>query len=387
MTVTPVAAVPTRRDRKARVAVAVTFGAHGVAAGSWAGRIPWVKDVRHLSPAGLGVALMGAAVGGLLAAPLAAMLISRFGSRAVTRGMGLAMAASLPLVAFAPVLPVIFGALLLFGATASILDVSMNANGVVVQEHYGRSIMSGLHGMWSIGGLTGSVIAGLAAGAGMGAPVHLLLVGAALLVINAVSGVWLTPAPRSAVGKVFARPDRVLLLLGAVIFFGLFAEAAAADWSAVYLHTTAHASQRVAAWGYAAFSLAMAGGRLMGDRLVGWIGSARLVRGAALIGAVGLALGLLVPVTPVVIISFAVLGLGMATVVPLTFSAAGSTPGHDPGTAVAAVATVGYGGWMLAPPVIGFVAQGTSLTFALALVAVITALIAVPAGALRASGS
>jgi predicted MFS family arabinose efflux permease len=367
--------------------VAVTFGVHGVAAGSWAGRIPWVKDVRHLSSAGLGVALMGAAVGGLLAAPLAAVLISRFGSRAVTRGMGLAMAASLPLVAFAPVLPVIFGALLLFGATASILDVSMNANGVVVQEHYGRSIMSGLHGIWSIGGLTGSVIAGLAAGAGMGAPAHLLMVGVALFVISAVSGVWLTPAPRSAVGKVFARPDRVLLLLGAVIFFGLFAEAAAADWSAVYLHTTAHASQSVAAWGYAAFSLAMAGGRLMGDRLVEWIGSARLVRGAALTGAVGLALGLLVPVTPVVIISFAILGLGMATVVPLTFSAAGSTPGHDPGTAVAAVATVGYGGWMLAPPVIGFVAQGTSLTFALAIVAVITALIAVPAGALRASGS
>jgi predicted MFS family arabinose efflux permease len=387
MTVTPVAAVPTHRDRQARVAVAVTFGVHGVAAGSWAGRIPWVKDVRHLSSAGLGVALMGAAVGGLLAAPLAAVLISRFGSRAVTRGMGLAMAASLPLVAFAPVLPVIFGALLLFGATASILDVSMNANGVVVQERYGRSIMSGLHGVWSIGGLTGSVIAGLAAGAGMGAPAHLLMVGVALFVISAVSGVWLTPAPRSAVGKVFARPDRVLLLLGAVIFFGLFAEAAAADWSAVYLHTTAHASQSVAAWGYAAFSLAMAGGRLMGDRLVEWIGSARLVRGAALTGAVGLALGLLVPVTPVVIISFAILGLGMATVVPLTFSAAGSTPGHDPGTAVAAVATVGYGGWMLAPPVIGFVAQGTSLTFALAIVAVITALIAVPAGALRASGS
>jgi MFS family permease len=384
MTMTPVAAAPTRRDRQSRVAVAVTFGVHGVAAGSWAGRIPWVKEVRHLSAAGLGLALMGAAVGGLLAAPLAAWLISRFGSRAVTRAMGLAMAVSLPLAAFAPVLPTIFGALVLFGATGSILDVSMNANGVVVQERYGRSIMSGLHGIWSIGGLTGSVFAGLAAGADMGAPAHLLIVGTALFVISAVSGFWLTPAPRSSVGKVFARPDRVLLLLGAVIFFGLFAEAAAADWSAVYLHTAAHASQGVAAWGYAAFSLAMAGGRLMGDRLVERIGSARLVRAAALTGAVGLTVGLLVPVTAVVIVAFAVLGLGMATVVPLTFSAAGSTPGHDPGTAVAAVATVGYGGWMLAPPVIGFVAQGTSLTVALGLVAVITALIAVPAGALRA---
>jgi MFS family permease len=168
-----------------------------------------------------------------------------------------------------------------------------------------------------------------------------------------------------------------------VIFCGLFAEAAAADWSAVYLRTAADAPQDVAAWGYSAFSLAMAGARLAGDRLVERVGSARLVRAAAITGAAGLALGLLVPVTPVVIVAFAVLGLGMATVVPLTFSAAGRTPGYDPGTAVASVATVGYAGWLLAPPVIGFVAQGTSLTFSLVLVTVMTALIAVPAGALR----
>ncbi len=363
--------------------MAVTFGLHGVASGSWAGRIPWVKEVRHLSAAGLGLALMGAAIGGLLSAPLAAVLISRFGSRGTTRIAGLAMAVSVPLVAIAPVLPVIFAALVLFGATGGVLDIAMNANGVVVQERYGRSIMSGLHGMWSIGGLVGSATAGLAAGAGLGAPAHLLIVGVVMFAVSAVSGFWLTPAPRSAAGRVFAKPDRVLLLLGAVIFFGLFAEAAAADWSAVYLRTAAHAPQDVAAWGYAAFSLAMAGGRLAGDRLVERVGSARLVRAAALTGAVGLSVGLLVPVTAVVIVAFAVLGLGMATVVPLTFSAAGSTPGHDPGTSVAAVATVGYGGWMLAPPVIGFVAQGTSLTVALALVAAMTALIAVPAGALR----
>ena len=383
MTVTPVALAPARRDRRARLAVAVVFALHGVAAGTWAGRIPWVKETRHLSSAGLGVALMGAAVGGLTSAPLAAWLISRFGSRGMTRFGGIVMAVSLPLVAFAPNLATIFGALVLSGGTSGVLDVAMNANGVVVQERYGRSIMSGLHGVWSIGGLAGSALAGLAARAGMGAPAHLLIVGVVIGVASLVSGFWLTPAPRSAAGTVFARPDRVLLLLGGVIFFGLFAEAAAADWSAVYLRTAAHAPQDVAAWGYAAFSFAMAGGRLAGDRLVERVGSVRLVRAAALTGAAGLALGLLVPVTPVVIVAFAVLGLGMATVVPLTFSAAGRMPGHDPGTAVAAVATVGYGGWMLAPPVIGFVAQGTSLTFSLALVAVMSALIAVPAGALR----
>jgi MFS family permease len=315
--------------------------------------------------------------------PLAAWLIARLGSRAMTRIGGVLLAVSLPVVAFAPGLPTIFAALLLYGVAGGLLDVAMNAQGVVVQERYGRSIMSGLHGVWSIGGLTGAATAGLAARADMGAPAHLLIVGAALGVVGALAGVWLAPMPPSTTGKVFARPDRGMLLLGAVIFCGLFAEAAAADWSAVYLRTVTDAPPDVAAWGYAAFSLAMAGARLTGDRLVERFGSARLVRAAALTGATGLALGLLVPVTAVVIVAFAVLGLGMATVVPLTFSAAGRTPGRDPGTAVAAVATVGYGGWMLAPPVIGFIAQGTSLTVALALVAVMTALIAVPAGALR----
>lgn len=380
---TPALIGPSRRDRRSRFAVAVVFALHGVTAGSWAGRIPWVKETRHLSSADLGLALMGAAIGGLAAAPLAAWLMARIGSRALTRAGVAALAVTTPLAPAAPGVLTIFLALVLSGVTASLLDVAMNAQGVAVQERYGRSIMSGLHGLWSIGGLIGSAIAGLVARAGVGAPAHLLVVGVCVGAVGIPAGAWLTPAPPSATGKVFARPDRALFLLGVITFCGLFAEAAAADWSGVYLRSAAHAAPGVAAWGYAAFSLAMAAGRLTGDLVVERAGPAVLVRGAALTGAVGLAVALLVPVTPVVVGAFAVLGLGVAAVVPLTFSAAGRTPGHDPGTAVAAVATVGYGGWMLAPPVIGLVAQGTSLTAALALVAVMTALIALPAGSLR----
>jgi MFS family permease len=383
MTLTPVSIGPTAQDRRSRFAVAMIFALHGAATGSWAGRIPWVKETRHLSSADLGLALMAAAIGGLASTPLAAWLIARIGSRALTRAGVLGLGMSLPLAPFAPRMAAIFVALLLFGASGSLLDVAMNAQGVAVQERYGRSIMSGLHGLWSIGGLTGSAVAGVVARAGTGAPAHLLVVGLCIAVLGTLAGTWLPPAPPATAGKVFARPDRALLLLGVVTFCALFAEAAAADWSAVYLRSAGHANQDVAAWGYAAFSLAMAAGRLSGDRLVGRAGPASLVRGATLVGAAGLVLALLVPVVPVIVVAFAVLGIGVATVVPLTFSAAGRTPGRDPGTAVAAVATVGYAGWMIAPPVIGFIAQGTSLTVALGLVAVMTALIAVPAGALR----
>ncbi len=374
---------PTRTDRQARVAVSVVFLLHGAAAGSWAARIPWVKETRHLSPADLGLALMGAAVGGLACTPLASWLIARLGSRTLTRAGTIGIAVTLPLAPFASHIPTIFIGLALFGGAGSLLDVAMNAQGVVVQERYGRSIMSGLHGLWSVGALAGSAVAGVMARADVGAPVHLLVVGGVIAVAGVAVGGRLAPAPPPTAGKVFARPDRFLLLLGVITFCGLFAEAAAADWSAVYLRTTAHSTEGVAAWGYSAFALAMAAGRLTGDRLVARIGPSLLVRAAALVGAAGLALALLVPVTPVVIGAFAMLGIGVATVVPLTFSAAGRIPGHDPGTSVAAVATVGYAGWMLAPPTIGLVAQGTSLTVALALVAVMTALIAVPTGALR----
>lgn len=364
------------------MAVAAVFALHGVATGNWAARIPWVKEARHLSSADLGGALMGAAVGGLAVMPLAAWLIARFGSRRVTRAGVPAAAAALPLPAFAPGTGTIFLGLVLFGATGALLDVAMNAQGVAVQERYGRSIMAALHGLWSIGGLAGAATAGLVARAGIAAPAHLVVVGVVMAALGSLAGVWLAPAPRAAAGRVFARPDRALLLLGVITFCGLFGESAAADWSAVYLRTAAHATAEVAAWGYAAFSLAMAAGRLSGDRLVGRFGPARITRVAALAGAAGLAVGLATPYVPLIIAGFVLLGLGVATVVPLTFSAAGRTPGHDPGTAVAAVATVGYGGWMVAPPVIGLIAQGTSLTVSLAVVAAMTALIAAPAGTL-----
>lgn len=379
---TPATTTPTLRDRRARLAVSAVFALHGAATGSWAARIPWVKEARHLSSADLGGALMGAAIGGLAAMPLAAWLLARFGSRRVTRAGVLAAAAVLPLPAFGPGPGTIFAGLFLFGATGGLLDVAMNANGVAVQERYRRSIMAALHGLWSIGGLTGAAAAGLVARAGVAAPAHLVVVGVVMAVLGTLAGIWLAPTPPAAAARVFARPDRALLLLGLITFCGLFGESAASDWSAVYLRSAAHTTSAVAAWGYAAFSLAMAAGRLAGDRLVGRFGPARVTRVAALIGAAGLAAGLATPYVPLIIAGFVLLGLGVATVVPLTFSAAGRAPGHDPGTAVAAVATVGYGGWMIAPPVIGLVAQGTSLTFSLAVVAVVTALIAIPAGAL-----
>ncbi|MQA86814.1 MAG: MFS transporter [Streptosporangiales bacterium] len=362
---------PTRGDRRSRLAVGVIFGMHGVAAGSWAVRIPWVAESLRLSPGELGVALFGAAAGGVCAMPLAGRMVARHGSHTSMRIGIAALSVSVALPPFASNLPLLFAALVCFGAGQGILDVAMNVGGVEVQERYGRPIMASLHGLWSAGTMGGAAVGGTVAEVGVDAPVHLAAVGVAVLGIGLPAARLLAGSAARTAEPAFAWPGRGVWLVGVVAFCSFFAEAAAADWSAVYLRTRTAASPGVAAAAYTAFSITMMLGRFFGDRAI------------ARIGAVGLATGLLVPSPSVAIAAFGLLGLGVSTVVPLAFSAAGGRADPDRGTSVAAVATVGYGGWLAAPALIGLVADVTSLTVSLALVAGLTAVIAVGAPVLR----
>ncbi|MEV0675335.1 MFS transporter [Actinosynnema sp. NPDC050436] len=372
--------LPSEEDRALgpRVALAVVFGCYGIALGSWFARIPWVQSTRGLSAAELAFVLAGAAIGGVAAMPATARLVARWGSRVTTSSAVAVTAITTAAIPHAPSAATLFVVLLSFGAAGGALDVAMNVHAVTVQEHYGRPILSRLHGLWSIGALIGSSTSGAVAEAGVSAPVNLGAAGAVLLVVavctrRGLAGV--PPRPRTPPGRVFAVPDRSLLVLGATAFCGLFAEAAMADWSAVYLASALRAPEAVAAWGYSAFILAMAVGRFAGDRVAARVGAPRLLRTTTLAGGIALATALLAPTLPVTIAAFAVLGLGVATVLPLTFSAAGRG-GYDLGTSIAALSTAGYTGWLLAPPVIGLVAHTASLQAALATIGLATVLVA-----------
>jgi hypothetical protein len=278
--------------------------------------------------------------------------------------------AVLALPALAPNLPLLVLFLFVFGGCAGVADVAMNAQGVEVEARYGRSIMSGLHGMWSLGGLLGSGVGAIAAAVGIGAPVHLGVMAGVLLLLalTACQGVLdLRPEAEEEAPPRFTLPPRSAVAIGLVGFCAVFAEGASGDWSGVYLHTVAGANAGVAAASYTAFACTMAAARLAGDMLVRRLGAVLTVRLGGVTGLLGGLLVVLARTPGPAIGGFALVGIGIAVVVPLCFAAAGHA-GDNPSRAIAGVATVTYTSGLVAPATVGAIAQGTSLPVSFAVV-------------------
>ncbi len=358
------------RVRTARWAVAAMFLVNGALLANWVARIPAVQQRLGLSAGALGIALLGMAIGALAAFPVTGLLIAHYGSRRVTTGAALVYCAAVPLPGLAPSLPLLMVALIALGAGNGAMDVAMNAQGVAVEARYGRPIMSSFHGLWSVGGFAGALVGGVAAGAGIAPFPHLLGAAVVLVIAALIASRWLLPVAADAHSgaPAFARPTRALLGLGVVAFCSALGEGAMADWSAVFLHTSLATSAAFAAAGYAGFSLAMTAGRLSGDRLTHRFGPVVLVRAGGLLAAVGLGVALVVGRAGPAVAGFALVGAGLSLVAPLVYSRAGRTPGVSAAAALAAVATMGYTGFLLGPPIIGAVAQALSLRDALGII-------------------
>ncbi|WP_067465050.1 MFS transporter [Actinomadura macra] len=375
---------PERRIRVARCAVTAVFLLNGAVFAAWMPRIPEVKSDLGLGDAALGAALAGPALGSIGAMAVTGALVARLGSRPVTRAAFVAFCVPPALIGLAGSWAALFAVLTAWGAAVGCLDVAMNSAGMAVQERYGRSIMSGLHASFSGGALLGAV--GGSAAAHLGLPVawHLGLTAAAALAagLAATRGLLPAGADAQAGGPAFARPTRPLLLLSVLALAALLSEGAAGDWSAVYLRDVLDAGPGVAGAGYVAFAVMMTVGRLAGDRLVGRFGPVGVVRVLAAVAAAGFGAALLAGHPALVLAGLAALGLGLACVVPVVFTAAAHA-GGAPGPAIAAVSTCGYLGFIAGPPLIGAVAEVTGLGAALGIVAALTALLAAAAGSVR----
>lgn len=375
-----------REARRARYAVAAVFAVHGAVTGSFATRVPWVQDHASLSAGQLGFALAFTAFGASCSMPLAGRISHRFGSRAALRGLIALWTLSLVLPSLAPNLLTLCLAMFVYGASAGMADVAMNALGVEVERILGRSIMSGLHGMWSAGALIGSAAGTLAAHLGADARLHFALAAAALTSLGLLACRWvldLQPAEDEEPPPRFALPPKSALLIGAVGFCAVFAEGASLDWSAVYLRDRLETSAGLAAACTTGFMLTMAVARLVGDAVVNRFGAVRTVRAGGVLAVAG---GLLIVVAghpAVAMAGFALMGLGIAVVVPLCFAAAGHS-GPNPSQAIAGVATITYTSGLVAPSLIGGVAQATNLMVSFVLVTVLACGLAVFAGVLRA---
>jgi predicted MFS family arabinose efflux permease len=371
--------------RRARASISVMFAVHGAVYGTFAARVPWIADRLHLGPGKLGVALIAPALGGFIGMPFAGRLIHRFGGRRATRTLMAAWCVAGALPPFAPNLVVLIVFLAAYGLTSGMADVAMNAQAIPVEKAVGKSIMSGLHGMWSVGGLLASGVGALAAHRNVDARLHFSVVAVVLLATTFMASRHLPLNEAHADEEPPARftlPPRAIWLIALVAFASIFAEGSSADWSAVYLKKVLGAEPGTAAIAFTAFALAMAATRLSGDFVVRRLGAVRTVR---LSGAIGTAWALLVVFTHsqvLAIAGFALIGLGIAAVVPLVFAAAGHADQH-PARAIAGVATIAYGAGLAAPGLVGGIASLTSLRTSFALVAVLVALVALGAGQLR----
>ena len=376
-----------------RIAVTAVFVVHGLLFASWTAHIPHVKDTLGLSDGTLGFALLGAPVGSVTAMVAFSWLLPRLGSRRIVQVALVGYCSAGPLVGLTGSVRMLFAALFVWGAFQGTLDVAMNTQAIAIERTYRRKLMSGLHGSWSIGSFAGAGIGALAVAAGITLSLQLLLLGTiALLVAGLLTAPMLPvaaehpdhthalaghPEADQRWGGSASRWSGGMPLLGAIVFAAMLCEGATANWAAVYLSGSLHTSGVVPGLGYAAFSLAMVTVRLCGNRLLTRFRPDRLLPALAAVATVGFAAGLLIAHPAVSFLGFGCLGIGLASVVPAVFSAAGRIPGLHPGTAVATVSACGWAGFVCGPPLIGRLSEWTSLPVALGLLPLLTAFVVV----------
>ncbi|PQA60250.1 MFS transporter [Siphonobacter curvatus] len=357
----------------ARVSVSTFFFLMGLSFASWASRIPDIQENLHLSAGELGSILLGMPLGSLVALAPAGWLVTKLGSRKVTLWALVAYVAALPLLGLMTSGWQLAVALFLYGAAGDVSNIAVNTQVVNVERGLGKPIMSSCHGLFSIGAFAGSALGGIAVSLRISPLYHFL----AVLFLSVVMALVSVRALLSQDHKqqtstektpLFVWPDRALLLLGLIAFCCMLTEGAMADWSSIYYRQRGGG---VASLGYTAFTITMAAGRFMGDWLTVRLGIRKMLQISGLGIALGMALAVSAPFPWAVIIGFLIIGFGVAVVVPLVYSEAGRSETMSAGIALAAVSTVGYTGFLMGPPLIGFVAEAATLRIALSIVIIL----------------
>ena len=351
-------------DRQARISLTIIFASTGIFVGSWAARIPAIQSEFHFSLARLGLTLACMTIGAISSSPLAGFVSPRYGSRLLLRASAPFQALAFAFIALAPSRIMLALALFFMGAVNGLVQVSMNAQAIALEARYGRTILSKMHGGFSVGMMAGALVASLVAHLGVSYRTHLLGVSALLLFTGIGIGFFLIETER--VSRAHRRRIRLSIALTVIVvvsFFELFCEGTATSWSAVYAHKVG-SSAALAALTFSLYSLTMTVGRLRGDHLVMRMGVGGLVRAGSAAAICGLGLALAFPTPLVVLLGFALFGLGLSCQAPTLFRAAGQLPLPE-GQGLAALLVASWPAFLLVAPVIGGLASITSLRAAL----------------------
>ena len=359
--------------RNYRIAVSSLFFLSGLCFSSWASRIPSIQQNLHLSDAGLGAVLLSLPIGLMMSLPLAGFLVAKFGSRIIVISSAILYACTLPFIGWAHQTWQLMTVLFMFGLGGNLLNIAMNTQGVGVEAIYNRSILASLHGIWSLAGFSGAAVGTFMISQEIAPHHHFLIIsGVAVLIVLCAWSYTLATDSNASVGQpIFVKPDKSLLNLGVIAFCCMICEGTMFDWSGVYFQKVVKAK---AAWigaGYTAFMSTMAAGRFVADWLVTRFGIKKILQSSGVVIATGLSIAVIFPNIAASIAGFILVGAGVSSVVPLVYSAAGKSKRVSPGVALAAVSTIGYLGFLIGPPMIGFIAQASSLRVSFILIAVL----------------
>ena len=366
--------------RKARLATLIAFLINGFSVGNFVSRIPDFKSELGITNGVLGASLFCASIGVLAALRPASRAAAKYGSGPVTKNAAFTLSLAVPLVGLLFNLPWFLFSLFLYGVLSSTHDLSMNAHAAALEDKAGKRVMSTFHAMWSIGGLTGGAIGGLLANANVSIRLHALVIGGFIFLIALLTRNWFLPAAAdqhlNEEHKKRKTPRR-FLVLGLLGLCGALGEGAASDWGGVLARETFHASALMSALPYVFFSATMVTGRLSGDFLAHKFGVVKLLTWSGFIAGIGLTAGLFAGNIYGVIIGWLLLGIGLSTVIPMMISATGTLANEkysgqvSAAEGVALVTGVAYFGFVIGPPLIGYLSESMTLRWAMLLPAVL----------------
>lgn len=361
---------PVYSKLQVRLAVSAFFFCLGLCFASWASRIPDIKTSLHLSDATLGSILLALPAGQLVAMPFSGKLITHFGSKKVLRICLVLYAICLTNIALATEAWHLTLGLFFFGIFGNMCNISVNTQAIGAEKLYEKPIMTSFHGVWSTAGFTGAAIGLLMMSLNISPYIHFWIVTVLVFATIVFTQKYLQSGSSNSSEKksFFSKPDNALIQLGIIGFFCMASEGAMFDWSGVYFKDVVKAPEALVALGYLSFMIAMASGRFIGDKLIGKYGRQKMLRISGILISAGLFTSVIFPNIITATIGFLAVGLGVSSIVPMVYSAAGKHSKMAPGVALAAVSSISFLGFLMGPPLIGYIAELFSLRYSFAVI-------------------
>jgi len=357
-----------------RIAVSVFFFCQGLSFANWASRIPDIKTSLHLSEAGLGSILLALPVGQLITMPFSGRLVTRFGSKYVLRVAVVGYVLSLTNIGLVEKPWQLALALCAFGICGNMCNISVNTQAVHAEALYNRPIMASFHGIWSTAGFTGALIGSLMMKFDIKPYYHFWIIALFAITMMLIFNRYLLLTPTSKSASSFTKikmPHGSLMLLGVIAFCCMSAEGCMFDWSGVYFKQVVKAEGSLVSLGYASFMIMMATGRFTGDRLALKFGRKKMVQLSGILIFIGMMIAVLFPTIIPATIGFLIIGFGVSSIIPLMFSTAGKIKEVASGIAIATVSGIGFFGFLIGPPLIGYIAQLAGLQYSFAVIAIL----------------